>query len=183
MIRQINRRQLLSAAALTAASIVLPPPLVSWAAKSQHVPRSLSLHHKHTGENLDIVYGDTDGYDREALTAIDHFLKDYRTGEVHSIDPQLLDILASLNHHFDSKKAIEITSGYRSPKTNQQLRNRNRKVAKRSMHMEGKAVDIRMKGVRTRDLRQYALQIQQGGVGYYPRSNFVHVDSGKVRSW
>ncbi len=176
----MNRRQFMSAIALNAAALALTTPVLALAAPA---PRLLSFFHTHTGEKLDIQYGDAGRYDTNALAEIDQFLKDFRTGEVHPIDPKLLDQLASINQTFGKQGTFEVISGFRSPKTNQQLRSNSSKVAKRSLHMKGQAIDVRLSGVRIKNLQQCALQLQSGGVGYYPKSDFVHLDTGRVRFW
>lgn len=176
----MNRRQFLSVAALTAGALILDLPAISWAVST---PRDLSFYHTHTGEKLDITYGGPKNYDRKALKEINHFLRDFRTDEVHPIDPQLLDILSAIRETFGGEKTFEVISGYRSPKTNQQLRAKSSKVAKRSLHMEGKAIDIRMPGIQTKKIQKCAIYMQCGGVGFYDKSNFVHLDTGWVRRW
>ena len=176
----MGRRQFITAAACNAALFVLGAPLVSRAAQ---IPRTLSFFHTHTGERLSIEYGDSVGYNTDALATIDQFLCDFRTGEVHPIDPKLLDQLASISNIFGKRGVFEVISGFRSQKTNQLLRNRSSNVAKRSLHMTGQAIDVRLTGVQTGKLRQCALKQQCGGVGYYPKSDFVHLDTGRVRFW
>jgi uncharacterized protein YcbK (DUF882 family) len=120
----------------------------------------------------------------EALAEISRFLRDFRTGDVHPIDPDLLDALYALRTRAGDRGTYEIISAYRSPRTNEMLRNSGGGgVAKRSLHMEGKAIDVRLTGVRTSRLREEALALHVGGVGYYPDSDFVHVDTGRVRQW
>ncbi len=174
----INRRQFLSAAALTVTALALPT--MGWATGT---PRSLSFYHTHTGEKLDIAYGKAGLYNQKALERINYFLRDFRTGEVHPIDPELLDILSVVRKNFGGQGTIEVISGYRSPKTNQQLRSKSSKVAKRSLHMDGKAIDIRITGLQTRKIQQCAINMQCGGVGLYTKSDFVHLDTGRVRTW
>ena len=176
----MNRRQFMSAVAFNAAALALAAPVLALATQA---PRSLSFYHTHTGEKLDIQYGEVGQYDTKALAEIDQFLKDFRTGEVHPIDPHLLDQLASIGDNFGNQGTFEVISGFRSPKTNQQLRSNSSKVAKRSLHMKGQAIDVRLTGVRIKKLQQCALQLQCGGVGYYPKSNFIHLDTGRVRYW
>jgi uncharacterized protein YcbK (DUF882 family) len=176
----LNRRQFLSAAVLTATAMVLDPSKMSWALGGQ---RSLSFYHTHTGERLDIIYGWPGLYDPIALEEINHFLRDFRTGEVHPIDPKLLDTLCAIRQKFGGQGTFEVISGYRSPKTNRQLRRRSSGVAKHSLHMDGKAIDIRLKGVLTRKIQQCALGMKCGGVGFYAKSDFVHLDTGRVRFW
>lgn len=179
-VSSMNRRQFMSAVALNAAALALTAPVLALATQA---PRSLSFYHTHTGEKLDIQYGEVGQYDTKALAEIDQFLKDFRTGEVHPIDPHLLDQLASIGDNFGNQGTFEVISGFRSPKTNQQLRSNSSKVAKRSLHMKGQAIDVRLTGVRIKKLQQCALQLQCGGVGYYPKSNFIHLDTGRVRYW
>ena len=174
----MNRRQFLSAAAFTVTGLALPT--MSWATSTT---RSLSFYHTHTGEKLDIAYGKPGLYDKKALDKINYFLRDFRTGEVHPIDPKLLDILASVREEFGGQGTFEVISGYRSPTTNQQLRTKSSKVAKRSLHMDGKAIDIRITGLQTKKIQQCVINMQCGGVGLYTKSDFVHLDTGRVRTW
>lgn len=174
----MNRRQFISTAALTVTALALPA--ISWATGT---PRFLSFYHTHTGEKLDIAYGKPGLYDQKALEQINYFLRDFRTGEVHPIDPKLLDILSTVRENFGGQGRIEVISGYRSSKTNQQLRSKSSKVAKRSLHMDGKAIDIRITGLQTRKIQQCVIGMQCGGVGLYTKSDFVHLDTGRVRTW
>jgi uncharacterized protein YcbK (DUF882 family) len=146
--------------------------------------RHLRLYHTHTGERIDIVYRRGDQYLPEAEAQLDRFLRDHRTGEVKHYDPQVFDILSDLAAavgHPDAE--IEIICGYRTPWSNEFLRARSAGVAKNSQHMRAHAIDIRIPGVDTLSLRNAALTLARGGVGYYPKSEFVHVDTGRVRSW
>ena len=145
--------------------------------------RQLDFYHTHTGENLTVVYHDGRDYIPAALEQINHFLGDFRSGDVHPMDPATLDILYRLKTELGVENTFEIISGYRSPETNTMLRNQGRGVARRSQHMEGTAIDIRLRGVETVRLRDAAIKLQLGGVGYYPESDFVHVDSARVRTW
>jgi len=145
--------------------------------------RQLDFYHTHTGESLSIVYHDGKNYNSAALDQINEFLGDFRNDTVHSIDPATLDILFRLRTELGSEETFEIISAYRSPETNAMLRKQGRSVAKRSLHMEGKAIDVRLRGIDTARLRNAALKLQLGGVGYYQKSDFVHVDTGRVRTW
>lgn len=176
----LTRRQFISTVALNATAVILLSSVPGFAGSA---PRSLSFFHTHTGEKLDIQYGGTGGYDTKALVEINQFLKDFRTGEVHPIDPNLLDQLASISHAFGKHRTFEVISGFRSPKTNRQLRGKSNNVAKRSLHMKGQAIDVRLAGIQIKNLHQCALQLQCGGVGYYPKSDFIHLDTGRVRFW
>lgn len=145
--------------------------------------RQLDFYHTHTKDSLSIVYHDGSNYVPAALEQINNFLSDFRNGAVHAIDPATLDILFRLRAHFGGAATFEIISAYRSPETNAMLRAKGRDVAKRSLHMEGKAIDARLRGVDTTSLRDAAIALQLGGVGYYRESDFVHVDNGRVRTW
>jgi uncharacterized protein YcbK (DUF882 family) len=144
----------------------------------------LRLYHTHTDERIDVVYRRGNTYDPEALEQLDYFLRDSRNGTVHPYDPRLFDLLnelaASVGH---PDGEIDVVCGYRTPETNRALRRRSRRVAKHSLHMEAMAIDIRIPGVPTKELRNAALQLHEGGVGYYRRHAFVHVDVGRVRKW
>lgn len=146
--------------------------------------RHLRLYHTHTGEHIDILYRRDNVYLPGAEQELDYFLRDHRTGEVKHYDPRVFDVLSDLAAavgHPGSE--IEIICGYRSPRSNEFLRAHSSGVAKSSLHMQAHAVDIRIPGVDTLKLRNAALALGRGGVGYYPRSGFVHVDTGRVRTW
>jgi uncharacterized protein YcbK (DUF882 family) len=148
--------------------------------------RSLMLDHTHTRERIDLVYASGEQYLPKALGSLNHFLRDHYSGEVGQIDPQLFDLLHNVRQVLGSSVPLsyQIISGYRSPLTNARLRDtRSGGVAKRSLHMEGKAIDIRLPGVPLAELRDAALSLKAGGVGYYPRDQFVHIDTGRVRTW
>ena len=174
---------LLSCACCVAAALALNTS--TYGVESASSPdRHLRLYHTHTGERIDIVYRHGDVLLPEAEEQLDHFLRDHRTGEVKHYDPRLFDILSQLTSavgHPDAE--IEIICGYRSSGSNEFLRSRSSGVARNSLHMQAHAIDIRIPGVSTLALRDAALALGQGGVGYYPRSGFVHVDTGRVRTW
>ncbi len=165
---------------LIVAGLALQRPDRVWA---MNEGRSLSFCHTHTGEKLDIAYGYPGGYDSHALARINYLLRDFRTGEEHPIDPKLLDILFDVRRNFGGRGTFAVISGYRSPKTNKQLCARSSGVAKHSLHMVGKAIDVRLIGVRTKKIQQCALGLKRGGVGFYAKSDFVHLDTGRVRHW
>lgn len=146
-------------------------------------PRRLLLHNLHTKEDLDVVYRQGQEFDRRALTSLNYFLRDWRREEVLPIDPRLYDIMAAIADRLGQAPRFEIISGYRSPQTNAMLRRAGGGAAKRSLHMFGRAIDLRLEGARLRDVREVARQLERGGVGYYPKSQFVHIDTGKVRTW
>ena len=144
----------------------------------------LRLFHTHTGERLDIVFRRGDTYIPSAISQLDHFLRDHRTGEVRHFEPRLYDILENLTAAVGRPgQEIDIVCGYRSPWSNEFLRARTAGVAKNSLHMRAEAIDLRIPGVDTYKLREAALSLRSGGVGYYPHSDFIHVDVGRVRQW
>jgi uncharacterized protein YcbK (DUF882 family) len=145
--------------------------------------RRLHFYNTHTGESLKTVYWEEGAYNKEALQAINRVLRDHRTGDMHPIDPRLLDMLATLHRRMGSVKRYEVISGYRSPKSNAMLHERTNGVAANSLHMYGRAIDIRLTDRPLSALRSCALDMRQGGVGYYPASRFVHVDTGSVKAW
>jgi uncharacterized protein YcbK (DUF882 family) len=182
--KTFNRRQFLKAG--LAASVICCAPLPAWAKYNLNSfdARTLSLYNTHTGETLrKVVYWEQGQYLHDALSDINYLLRDHRADAVETIDPKTLDILFALQDRFQGQKPIEIISGYRSPDTNAMLNRKSNGVAKRSYHMQGKAIDLRLPGVPLKTLRKVALGLQRGGVGYYPKSNFVHVDTGPLRSW
>jgi uncharacterized protein YcbK (DUF882 family) len=146
--------------------------------------RRLRLYNTHTGERLDVVYRRGDAYLPDALDKLEHHLRDHRTGDVHPFDPQLFDLLADLAEAAGRPEGeFQVISGYRSPQTNEMLRRRTTGVAKNSLHTKAQAIDVRLPDVKTETLRELALTLRRGGVGYYPRSDFIHVDTGRVRRW
>jgi uncharacterized protein YcbK (DUF882 family) len=169
---------------LPAAAAVAPVATPVAATRSaSHAPRWLKLHNIHTQEKLEAVYFDKGEYVPDAVQALDKVLRDYRTGDVYSMHPELFDTLSSLHQKTGSKSHFQVISGYRSPRTNAMLHERSGQVAKRSLHMDGKAMDVYLEDVALDRLRASALDLGRGGVGYYPVSNFVHLDVGPVRRW
>ena len=145
--------------------------------------RQVALHNLHTGESLQATYWEDGQYVPQALAAVNKVLRDFRTGDEHMMDPGLIDLLNKLHGKVDSKGPFQVISGYRSPKTNAMLHEHSGGVASKSLHMQGMAIDIRVEGVALDHLHKAALDIGRGGVGFYPTSNFVHVDVGRVRKW
>jgi len=144
----------------------------------------LRLFHTHTGERLDVVYRVGDQYIPEALDKLDHFLRDHRTGDIHHYDPRLFDLLSDLTASVGRAGAeLHVICGYRSPWSNEFLRTHTVGVAQHSLHMEAEAIDIRLPGLNTSAFRDAALALHRGGVGYYAKSDFIHVDVGRVRRW
>jgi uncharacterized protein YcbK (DUF882 family) len=163
------------------AALVLLPLSAAWARTP--VRRSLSFVHTHTGERLSTVYFEDGEYRIAELTRINELLRDFRTCDVHTIDTGVLDILADLRVLADRDEPYEVISGYRSPQTNAALRRHSSGVAEHSMHLQGRAIDVRLPGFPTRRLRELALGMGRGGVGFYPQTDFVHLDNGRVRYW
>jgi uncharacterized protein YcbK (DUF882 family) len=145
--------------------------------------RSLQFFNTHTGETLKAAYFKAGGYCEEALAGFDRLLRDHRNGEVARMDRSLFDLLHDVAALAGKEARFEVISGYRSPATNAMLNARSSGVAKRSLHMEGRAIDIRLTGYRTDRLRDLALSLQAGGVGFYRKSDFIHLDTGRVRTW
>ncbi|MGD0305944.1 MAG: DUF882 domain-containing protein [Candidatus Acidiferrales bacterium] len=144
----------------------------------------LSLYNTHTNERISVVYRHGDAYVAAALSKLDYFLRDHNTNEVRHFDPHLYDILSDLTASVGHPGGeIDIVCGYRTPATNAALRERTNGVAKNSLHIQAEAIDLRMPGVNTLKLRRAALALARGGVGYYPHSDFIHVDVGRVRQW
>jgi len=180
----MRRRKLLAGLALAPLGIVLARPALAGnpAASGTATERFLGFHNLHTGERLQVRYFADGAYVPASLTRVDWLLRDFRSGEVHKIDPRLLDTLHALAVACGCE-TFEIISGYRSPKTNALLRKASDGVAKRSLHMDGRAIDVRATGLGTARLRDAAIALGRGGVGYYPRSDFVHLDTGRFRTW
>lgn len=177
-----SRRDFLKTLAATSA-ITLATPKLAQAAFSGFDVKRLALEHHHTGASIDVTYYENGRYLKDALQEINFFMRDYHNNLVHAVDPALLDQLHDLKLFLGVNKPFHVVSGYRSPETNASLRKNSRGVAKHSLHMEGKAIDIRMEGIAVKSIRDAALTLQRGGVGYYPNENFVHLDSGDIRTW
>ncbi len=143
----------------------------------------LDFYHTHTGKRLDVAYKRNGEYVPDALSNINAFLSDFRTGESIEIDPHLLDLICDLREKLGGEGTYEVISAYRSPKTNEMLRGRSSGVAKNSQHLLGRAIDLRLTGVKLTKLRDTAISMQRGGVGYYASPDFVHIDTGRVRRW
>ena len=174
------RRRFLQTVLGTSASLVVP---TLWAGVQRAPEHSLALRNLHTGETLKTTFWMDGRYLPDELRAINRVLRDHRSGEVHRMDPQLLDVLYLLQQSVGIAGPFHIISGYRSPASNEKLRSKSSGVAKRSLHMQGKAVDIRLPGCKLDRLRNAALTLKAGGVGYYAKSDFIHVDTGRVRRW
>ncbi len=145
--------------------------------------RQIALLNLHTDERLEIEYSHDGAYVPEALSKIEALLRDFRTGERHVIDPRLMDYLVEVAHTVGADPSFSVISGYRSPQTNAVLHEKSAGVAQHSLHMEGRAIDVRMSGIDCARLATQAQDLQRGGVGYYRASNFVHLDTGAFRTW
>ena len=178
-----SRRRFMQFGVCAASSLLLPEAIAGPAKHSTVVERKLSLLNLHTGEKLDTTYWVDGMYLGNELDAINEILRDHRTDEAHSIDLQLLDLLSNIHQTLGSKQSFQIISGYRSPKTNASLRKHSNGVAKKSLHMQGKAIDVRLPDRALSELRAATLKYKAGGVGYYPASDFLHIDTGRVRRW
>lgn len=182
MIDQVkNRRGVLGLGLGIAAGLVLPD--TAQAAARRLPERQIHLFNTHTGESLKTVYWAEGHYQGKCIAQITRFLRDHRNGEIHPIDPTLLDVMTSVQRKVGTKGAIHVVCGYRSPATNAILASMTDGVASQSLHMQGKAVDIRLPGHSTRMVGRAALSLKAGGVGIYPHSDFVHIDTGRVRHW
>jgi uncharacterized protein YcbK (DUF882 family) len=145
--------------------------------------RRIALLNLHTDEHLEIEYFRDGAYVPQALSAIEVLLRDFRNGERHAMDPPLIDYLVEVAHSLGVDPAFSVISGYRSPQTNASLREHSTGVAQHSLHMEGRAIDVRMKGVDCASVATHAVAMKRGGVGYYRASDFVHLDTGGFRTW
>jgi uncharacterized protein YcbK (DUF882 family) len=176
-----SRRRVLKAGGALAG--VSAAGLLAGTARSQETTKRVALLNLHTDERLDIVYFREGIYVPEALSAIEVVLRDFRTGERHAIDPHLMDYLVEVAHTVGVEPAFSVISGYRSPQTNAHLREQSTGVAQHSLHMEGRAIDVRINGVDCANLAAHAQDLKRGGVGYYRASDFVHLDTGAFRTW
>lgn len=181
-VHRVDRRQFFRLGAMAALAGFAPRAF----ANLNHAPngeRGLRFYHTHTGESLKVVYWQDGDYLPDSLAEVNHVLRDFRTNEVKPITPALLDLLHRVQDGLGSHEPFHIISAYRSPVTNQMLHENSSGVASHSLHMDGLAIDVRLPGRDLRQLRQVAMAQKAGGVGYYPSSQFVHLDVGRVRHW
>lgn len=176
----LGRRRLLRGGAALGLAGLLPLPAL---AARREAPRTLAFHMLRSDEVVSATYWADGRYHADALARIDHVLRDVRTDEVKTIDRRLIDLVYELHRTLGGRAPYQVISGYRSAKTNAMLAARSGGVATHSLHMDGMAIDLSLPDVPLSDLRRAAIDLGGGGVGYYPRSNFVHVDTGRVRSW
>jgi uncharacterized protein YcbK (DUF882 family) len=178
----MNQRRSFLKSSVALASALALPSLARAAIAAPH-ERSLRFYNTHTGETLRTMFWAEGQFIPEALQDINHLLRDHRNDKVATIDPELIMLLDRVSAQFSNNEVIHVISGYRSPETNKMLHESTGGVAKHSMHMEGKAIDVRIPGRDLERLHQAALALKGGGVGYYPDSQFVHMDTGRVRHW
>lgn len=176
----ITRRHFLKYSTTMLGFLAAPGAIASMATNGERV---LRLYNLHTGENLRAVYWAEGEYISDQLAALDHLLRDHRTGESIRMDRRLYDLLFVLQQTINRPGTYHVISGYRSPRTNAMLNKTSSGVARRSLHTQGKAIDVRLPGTKLNHLRQAALNLKAGGVGYYPKSDFIHVDTGRPRFW
>ncbi len=188
----VSRRKFLGFGALalgslTASSLITTPASAAifgrGTAEEFDGARKIAFRNTHTGETFSGVYRVGDKYLPDAFDRINIVLRDFRSNELFPIDPRVLDIIYTVHQMTDKNEPYEVLSGYRCPKTNAGLRSNSEGVAKNSLHMTGQAIDLRLPGFQTKRIRELAVSLKAGGVGYYPKSNFVHMDTGDVRSW
>ena len=180
---RLLRRHFLKLGIAAAAALLNPlPALAAFDSRSKSY-KTLAFYNTHTDDRLQVCYFRSGKYDHAALQKINFILRDHRNNKIKTIDTRLLDLLHTISLQTKSRTPFHIISGYRSPETNTMLRKRGRGVASRSMHILGKAIDIRVPGFSTRRLRDVTVKIKGGGVGYYSKSDFIHVDIGRVRYW
>lgn len=176
-----NRRKLLALGGVALGAALLPSQ--AFASFSTSRPRILTLNNLHTGESMKAEFFDGKGYIQDELAKLNHFFRDYRANKIKSIDPKLFDQLYRLQGLLGTNKPVQLVSGYRSLDTNNELRAHSRGVAKKSYHTKGQAMDFHIEGISLSNVRKAALSMRAGGVGYYPSSNFVHIDTGPLRTW
>ena len=176
--KKISRRSFLRTSAQIAAGVLVPSSVLAISSET----RQLSFYHTHTGERISIDYS-PETYTGSVRKALEYFLRDFRTGEIHAIDRRLLDVLTTIHRFSGSHSCYEVISGYRSAKTNEFLRKKSSGVARKSYHMQGRAIDIRLARLDTEVLRDLAVKFNSGGVGFYPKFDFVHIDTGRKRIW
>jgi len=174
-----KRRSVLKALVSTAVAALISPVGHALAVTD----RQLSFYHTHTKKRLDVVFYRNGDFDESALAELNAFLGDFRTGDVADMDPELFNLLFDIRESLGSSGTYEVISAYRSPKTNEALRKRSKGVVRNSQHLTGKAIDVRLTGIDTSQLRDMAIAAQRGGVGYYRKSDFVHIDTARVRRW
>ena len=179
----LSRRRFLMLGAFAGFSYLVPRSASGTRSVQVSGKRSLLFYNTHTQESLCVDYWINGKYSPDALSRINYIFRDHRNNKIQPLDTRLLDLIHSLGKRIETNQPFHIISGYRSPETNALLRKQGRGAAKQSYHMLGKAVDIRIPDCSLSNLRDTALKLERGGVGYYPRSDFIHIDTGPARSW
>ncbi|BAF69853.1 YcbK family protein [Nitratiruptor sp. SB155-2] len=174
----MDRRDFLKKSSLFSVSILIPS-----FAKAAQYEKVLQLYHVHTGERRKVTFWLDGEYIPEEIESLQYFLRDFRNDEIHPIDIKVIEYLYDVSKKCSHDREIHVLSAYRSPSTNEYLRHHGGGVAKQSYHLFGKAIDFRIPGISLHHVRNTALSLHKGGVGYYPKSGFIHIDSGKPRSW
>ncbi len=180
---ELSRRSFIGMVFFSGLASLSPAPVLGAIRDCLSPERSLSLYNPNTRESLQTTYWANGRYLQKALSDINYIMRDRRTGEIKQIDTRLLDLLYAIGTELKSQKPFHIISGYRSSRTNELLRKRGKGAAKHSLHIQGEAADIRLPGCRLSSLRRVAFKLKGGGIGYYPRSRFVHIDVGPIRYW
>jgi len=179
-----HRRRLMQFASAWTLGSIAAPSIAKLVNPIGDVGKDIHMNHLHTAERIGLVFAVDDHYLDPALDQLNHFLRDHYSNEVGVMDPLLYDLMHQIRRDLGVRRPFEVISGYRSPTTNERLRkNGGGGVAKRSLHMDGRAIDVRLPGVPLKDLRDAAIEQKVGGVGYYSRDGFVHIDTGNVRTW
>lgn len=178
-----HRRDILKIGAAALVGSMLPFPVLAAISNSSNAPRTLAFFNTHTAESVEACYYKDGVYQPDAMARINYVMRDHRCDAVISMDLQLLDVLHAVKSRIGRDEPFHVISGYRTPKTNELLRRTSSGVVRTSLHMKGKAVDIRLPGYCTKQLRHVCIKMRSGGVGYYPKSDFVHVDTGNIRTW
>ncbi len=181
-IMPLSRRRFLGISVVGSAALASSSGAIALSYPSM-AARELHLYNVHTEETLQAIYWRDGAYLTEGLAQISYHLRDFRTGGIKPIDPTLLNILLQLGNNIDASGPINVISGYRTPATNAMLAARSEKVSPNSFHMRGQAIDIRLPGISTVGIRDVAMSMSKGGVGYYPESDFIHLDTGPIRAW
>lgn len=176
-----QRRKIMTSGIVALGASCLPS--LSWASLIKDKPRELNLNNLHTGELLLSQYFDGQNYQATELQKLNHLCRDFRQNEMIDMDKNIFDQISAIQQIIGSNAQVQVISGYRSPKTNKMLRAKSSAVAKKSHHMLGKAIDFRLEGVPLADVREAALSLKAGGVGYYPNSDFLHIDTAQFRTW
>lgn len=184
-----SRREFCRRVALALGTVAIPglsrtrPIRAAGRYRPKSMARVLAFEHTHRDDSVTVEYYRDGRYLPDALRALDYFLRDHYDGSVHRIDPDLLDILYDVGREVAAEEPFQVVSAYRSPETNEMLRRRGGLVSRNSLHMQGRAIDVRVTGVPTTELRDAGLRLGRGGVGYYARSDMVHFDTGRPRRW